>query len=454
MTVTRRSFLTGSVGALGGGMFLGGPFAALTARAAGAAPPMGTIPSPYGPMEVVTGGGDLLLPARFTAVRFGEAGTPLVDGTPTPALHDGMAAFNGPGRSIHLVRNHEITNTAGAFGDPAKAYDPVAGGGTTTVAFDPRLGEFKGGWVSGNGTINNCAGGPTPNGSWLTCEENVSGPLSGYTKPHGYVYEVPSRPRQQQQVTTPLLEMGRFVHEATATDPGSGIVYETEDRTINLTNPSSPVGSGFYRFIPRNPNRLERGGRLQMLAIDGKPNYNTSANPNADAEWTVHWVDIDDPDPAAGETNAVAVFQQGWTQGGAIFNRLEGAWFRFGSIFFTSTNGGAAGRGQVFEYRPERGGGRLRLIYESPSVDVLDAPDNITVSPRGGVLLCEDGGGDQYLRGITPQGELFDFCLNIQGEQNEFAGATYSPDGDVLFVNIQNPGATYAITGPWRRGPL
>ena len=95
---------------------------------------------------------------------------------------------------------------------------------------------------------------------------------------------------------------------------------------------------------------------------------------------------------------------------------------------------------------------------------MLDAPDNITVSPRGGIVICEDGGGQQYLRGLTQRGEIFDFALNTVNDR-EFAGATFSPDGETLFVNSQGdtsgpgrpeiePGMTFAIWGPWEEGAL
>jgi hypothetical protein len=83
----------------------------------------------------------------------------------------------------------------------------------------------------------------------------------------------------------------------------------------------------------------------------------------------------------------------------------------------------------------------------------LRQPDNVTVSPRGALLLCEDGEGSRdRLKGLS-HGTLFDFARN-RGSNGEFAGATWSPDGKWLFVNIQRPAATYAITGPWGRGPL
>lgn len=90
----------------------------------------------------------------------------------------------------------------------------------------------------------------------------------------------------------------------------------------------------------------------------------------------------------------------------------------------------------------------------------MEAPDNITVSPRGGLLACEDGDGAQFLRGITRDGRVFDFAthdvadLQDPARRNEFAGANWSPDGNWLFFNIQDPGSTYAVTGPWERGAL
>jgi secreted PhoX family phosphatase len=308
----------------------------------------------------------------------------------------------------------------------------------------------------------NCAGGATPGGSWLTCEESTEGVTQGWGKPHGYVFEVPAY-RNRQVSAVPLKAMGRFVHEAVAVDPRTGIVYETEDNTP----------SGFFRFKPYNDDNLRAGGRLQMLAIRGRPNYDTSTGQQLHKPLPVTWVDIDDPDPAAAETNELAVFEQGAARGGASFARLEGCWSGRGSIFINSTSGGDAGLGQVWEYRPGRRGGRsnatswrgdrLTLLFESSGPEVLDSPDNICVSPRGGIVLCEDGSDDQYLRGLTPEGAIFDFALNL-ANSFEFAGATFAPGGKVLFVNIQGAtsgpvspgreGMTFAIWGPWRDGAL
>jgi uncharacterized protein len=413
-----------------------------------------------------TGETILALPEGFKYNVFGRTGTIMTDGRPTPGAHDGMAAFEtdderddddrGHDRRDHdrgrrrkrlitLVRNHEITfSRPGVAIDPASAYDPTTGGGTTTLIVDAETRLPIRSFVSISGTHNNCAGGPTPWGSWITCEENVAGLAGGFSKPHGYAYDVSAKSAGPVDAV-PLKAMGRFVHEAIAVDPRTGIIYETEDR-----NPQC----GFYRFIPERRNKPAQGGRLQMLAVKDRPNFDTRTGLTPFEPLRVTWVDIDNPDPANAETDSLAVFKQGAASGGAIFTRLEGAWFGDGSIFFGSTNGGAAGAGQIFRYRPRgHSGGILSLIFESPGADVLDAPDNICVTPGGGLILCEDGDDEQFLRGLTQQGEIFNFALNVFND-SEFAGATFSPDGETLFVNIQSPGITFAIWGPWEDGAL
>src|SRR5215510_9895149 len=410
----------------------------------------------------------LALPAGFKYTAFGRTGSIMSDGRPTPPSHDGMAAFethddqdddhdddgrddNDQGhdnRLITLVRNHEVSFSApGVALDPSRAYDPLTGGGITTLIIDAETRLPVRDFVSISGTHNNCAGGPTPWGSWITCEENVAGLVSGFSKPHGYVFEVNARSTGPVE-PIPIKAMGRFVHEAIAVDRHTGIVYETEDR-----NPQC----GFYRFIPDRRKNLAAGGRLQMLAIEGRPNYDTRTGQTPFEPLPATWVDIENPDPVNAETDPLAVFNQGLAGGGAIFKRLEGAWYGDGSVFFNSTNGGNAGLGQVWRYRPRgHSGGNLTLIFESPGIDVLDSPDNICVTPGGGLILCEDGSGQEFLHGLTQQGEIFKFAVNmVPGfTGSEFAGATFSPDGETLFVNIQTPGITFAIWGPWESGAL
>ncbi|MDE0103395.1 MAG: DUF839 domain-containing protein [Bryobacterales bacterium] len=435
----RRRFL-----AMGGGAFAAASFHALACRSSG--PP--TDPVGYGPLRPVrdeTTGLELLhLPPGFRYLTFGWTGDPLDDGSPTPGAHDGMAAFAGAGSRVRLVRNHEIRAGKAFAGEPV--YDGQAGGGTTTIEFDASSGAAGSAWPSLAGTAVNCAGGPTPWGSWLSCEETVDGPGGehGFGLAHGYVFEVPADGIGSPE---PYRAMGRFVHEAVAVDPESGIVYETEDRRE----------AGFYRFLPDRPGRLAAGGRLEMLALSDRSGADTRKGQRAGIWESVRWIPIEDPDPHPIETGSVRA--QGLRQGAATFARLEGTWSGNGRVYVVSTNGGDAEAGQVWEYDPASE--RIRLLFESPAAEVLDMPDNICVSPRGGLVLCEDGDGEDYVRGLTTDGEIFPFAKNnivLAGNRNglegdfrdsEFAGATFSPDGKWLFFNAQRPGITFAVTGPW-----
>jgi hypothetical protein len=350
-------------------------------------------------------------------------------------------------------------------GDPALAYDIHGTGGTSTIELRLRENaapEVIGAWMSLTGTLVNCAGGPTPWGSWLSCEETAIGTEQGLPRDHGYVFEVPSSAITPAE-PVPLKAMGRFVHEALAIDPDTQAVYLTEDQ----------VASGFYRFIPTarqgrmRVGSLREGGKLQALAISDAWTHDTRRAQRPGATYSVRWVDIAEPDPKPGTPSAV--FGQAQSKGAAIFARLEGAWWGDGSVYFHATSGGDAQLGQVWRYRPGKDlaggaaddGGQLILVYESRSKEALQSPDNITVSPRGGLVLCEDGAGYCHLHGLSPEGEIFPFARNVFN-QREFAGACFSPDGQIMFVNIQGGtggtpadlGMTFAIWGPWERGAL
>lgn len=415
----------------------------------------------YGPLSPVpaqnTGETMLELPPKFAYTVFGKTGGLMSDGHSTPPAHDGMGAFPSDGM-IRLMRNHEINtgHPVEAIGDRASAYDPTAPGGVTTLIVDPRTRILVRDFVSAGGTLHNCAGGPTPWGSWITCEETTMGKdrffnrrrrdyLGGYEKNHGYCFEIPAT-AEENVPAQPLTQMGRFVHEAVAVDPVSGFVYETED-----ANPS-----GFYQYIPEHPGKLARGGRLRMLAVCDRPRYDTREGQTMGKVIPVNWVEIEDPDPAGAGLEPGLVNQEGTDKGGAVFNRLEGCWYGNGRIFFTSTGGGDKGLGQVWEYRPvDTEGGTLTLLFESPDPNLMAAPDNVCMSPRGGLIICEDNRNDiQHIRGLTKDGRVFDIARDVAGieHRGEFAGATFSPDGQTLFVNMQRPGLTYAIWGPWQEG--
>ena len=429
------------------------PFTAFIQRGVGAQDHKGGVrrghTAGYGPLfptpDQTTGVPLLMLPEGFKYLSFGWTGDPLEDGRPTPSAHDGMAAFAvGRGR-VRLIRNHEVG--AGAAFSSA-AYNPAAGGGTTTLEFDTHKGEVVSMRDSISGTIRNCAGGLTPWGTWLTCEETTTFHAG---MPHGYVFEVPLDGHGDP---VPLRDMGRFSHEAVAVDPATGYVYETEDAG----------DCGFYRFVPGTPGELSDGGELFAMKVKNLNVANLGADLTNGLTLDVEWVPVATPD-AAGAIAGNFVWLQARALGAARFARLEGCWYgNDAKIYIVSTNGGI-GQGQIWEYDPAAE--TIRLLFQSPGAAVLNAPDNICVSPRGGLVLCEDGNGEEFMHGLTVDGEIFPFAKNtvvlpapIHGAAagsytgSEWAGACYSPDGDWLFASIQSPGITFAITGPWKRGAL
>lgn len=514
--VSRRQVLKGSAAAMAMGAI--GSLGALYSRQAHAATGgawSAPIPSPYGALAPVadqsTGLPLLLLPAGFSYTSFAWTGDRMGDGQPVPPRHDGMAVMRGHGDAtgvgrngrghghgpeLVLIRNHEI----GASSTPILApgtYDRGAisadgmrpGGGTTTLRF--RDGQWLSAEASLAGTVVNCAGGRTPWGTWLSCEEIKSNAVSGDGRKHGYVFEV--HPDAQRTTGRPLVALGRFSHEAVAIDPRTGYLYLTEDDRNK---------SGLYRFVPNDragrPGSLENGGRLQAARVRGRPNMDLVTASIGD-EYALEWIDIPDPDldsilaPAgfadigAGDTLS-GPFAQAWSDGALRLSRGEGIFHADGKMFIVDTSTGIDSKG-----RRGRGFGavwvldlatqRLSALFVSGDQSAAHNPDNITVSPRGGVVLCEDPdaapatspdafGPGTRLVGLTHSGEPFYLLKNnvqltdsqIAGagkvvpegdyRDSEFAGACWSPDGRTLFVNIQTPGITFAIDGPWLKGPL
>lgn len=376
------------------------------------------------------------LPPGFKYNALSFTGQTMDDGTPVRGGHDGMAAFPGPNNTIIVVRNHELSPSNSTGINVTPRYDQI-GGGTTTVVINSNRQVVKH-FVSLAGTIRNCAGGPTPWGSWISCEED----LTLTPKKHGYNFEVPATTDIQVANPVPLVAMGRFNHEAVAIDPVSGWVYQTED----------DGNSCFYRFRPNQKGNLQSGGVLEALVIEGKPTVNTAKNflQFKNQPLPVTWVQIDNVDPATNSA-AQSVRVQGQNKGAAIFARGEGAWFGRGLIYFTCTSGGQASQGQVFAYKPNNNDptkGTLTMVVESTASTQLNNPDNITVAPFRDIFMCEDGSSTQFVVGIDSKGGLYQFAENAINT-SEFAGACFSPDSNTLFVNIQTPGITLAIWGPW-----
>ncbi|HWM41308.1 MAG TPA: alkaline phosphatase PhoX, partial [Burkholderiales bacterium] len=362
----------------------------------------------------------LALPKDFRYVTFSKTGDAFDSGLLVPRNHDGMACFEGRGNTVRLIRNHELRNAAGDFTLGVNApvhlrYDAKGMGGCMTLDFDTKRKRLVRQFVSIGGTFVNCSGGWSRNNSgWITCEETTAGVTGGFEKPHGYNFFVPAN-ADSTVAAVALKAMGRFAHEASVADD-RGIVYQTEDSGNN---------SGLYRFIPNDPRNLLTGGSLQMLAVTGNPTALMFTGQRVGVRLPVHWVPIPVPDPSL-EGGGMSCFAQGRAAGGAAFNRLEGIFRAHDgeSMYFVSTSGGTAQRGQLWHYIPDREGDRLVLVFESPLGSVLDSPDNLCITPTGGILFCEDdasGDSDTHplAPGITDVNRLIG--LGIAGEPFEFA---------------------------------
>ncbi len=409
--------------------------------------------------------GTLDLPKGFTYQVISKVGDLMDDGLRVPGLHDGMAAFRSHGGRTILIRNHELKDQKdiGPFGpgnglltrvDREKIYDDGYGtapalGSTTTLLYNTTTQKLEKHFLSLVGTVRNCAGGPTPWNSWITCEEDIQRAEGPFAKSHGYNFEVPAAISSGLVTPMPLKAMGRFNHEAVAVDPRSGIVYETEDRNDGL----------LYRFIPDQPGRLAAGGRLEALTIrDMKSanttNWDTQAIPIGKV-LDVQWIEMENAESPIDDLRL-----RGFARGAARFARGEGMWYGGGSVYFACTNGGRERKGQIWRYTPstfegtaaeDQHPGKIELFIEPNDGSLIENADNLTVAPWGDIIVCEDGPEEQFLIGVTPEGKLYQLARNAMN-QSEFAGAVFSPDCSTLFVNIQTPGATIAIRGSWRQG--
>jgi uncharacterized protein len=458
--LTRRRFVAGSA-AVGGGLALGGPMSALAKSTARGRRPQRVVG--YGELQPTpeedSGEVFLELPRGFRYRIISREGQTMSDGNPTPGIFDGTGCYPGPRGTMILIRNHEnrsqnneinVAVPNGMRYDP----DPAVRGGNTKLVVDRGSRRVVEQFAVLGGTHTNCAGGVTPWNTWITCEEiftygpGESDPNAGV--PHGYIFEVPADADGPVDAV-PIRPAGRFVHEAVAWLDGA--LYETEDQNT----------ASFYRFVPRRRPRevgdlASFGGTLEALVVRNRPNLDmNTVNPGE--RFPVEWVPIEEPNPL---TDTIRTEAQ--EKGAAIFDRTEGIWATDRDVYFDCTSGGEAQAGQVWRLRPRgRNGGDLELVFESPGADVLDAPDNLVLVPStGDVWLQEDGGGDeQFVRGVTRRGEIYDFARTVVNS-TEFCGGCFSPDGRTFFVSQQgnrvpqpagdeDAAVTYAIWGPFEQ---
>lgn len=445
--LTRRNFHGGLASLAFGGLALAGcstvkrlpEFVARTPRygTADMPPPPGYGKPFYRPEKPL-----LYLPPGFDyEIVSARKGDPLDEGGPVPDHADGMGSFDIGSGLVALVRNHETDRD----------------GGTTTIVYDCANARRVSHQRSLTGTSRNCAGGATHWGTWLSCEEQVT-----LGERYGWVYQVPALP-DRAMPSHRLPQLGRFNHEAAVVDPGTDIVYMTEDRIDGL----------FYRFVPRSRGPLTPAteGVLQALAF-ADPALGADARNWGRVDWRVEdsprrvtWVTLKN---VAAASAADTLRRQGHRARAVRFACGEGIHFGDGELYFTVTSGGFIKSGQIFRYRPARE--TIELFLESTDHRAFNYGDNLAVAPNGDLIVCEDayvGGEGNYwarmisgafgaapgcgLRVVTPDAQVYKLAW-VPGD-GELAGACFSPDGQTLFVNIYSPAATLAITGPkqWQR---
>jgi uncharacterized protein len=221
---------------------------------------------------------------------------------------------------------------------------------------------------------------------------------------------------------------------------------------------------GFERFIPDPPGMLAEGGRLQALVIGDMPGGDTrnweSPAFSKRRDRSVHWINMEDTHNPEDDMR-----NRGDARGAALFARGEGVYAGKGvsgrsQIHFTCTSGGGAQIGQIMRYTPSVNEGfpadqkrpaTLRLFVEFEDSQLFDYAENITLAPWGDLIICEDRSDRKinHIRGITPKGGIY--TIERRNEPTEFAGLCFAPDGKTMFVNLQDPGRTVAISGPMAR---
>lgn len=401
--------------------------------------------------------GLLDLPKGFTYQVISSLGDVMSDDLHVPDRADGMGCIGLSKDKVALIRNHELKpkhllkqpESIQSFTSEL-AYDVnpngiVLPGGTSTIIYNLVTRQVERQYLSLIGTIRNCSGGVTPWGTWLSCEESVATSGIKIQRDHGYIFEVPANANGLVSAE-PLKAMGRFNHEAACVDPSTGIVYLTEDRADSL----------FYRFIPKVYGELSKGGQLQALSIKGLPKFDSRNWDKKRIEvnqwFETQWIDLDNPESPKDDLR-----ERGYKLGATLFARGEGIHWADNELYFTCTNGGKKQLGQIMRYQPltqhnnsGESDGRIQLFLESHDPTQFNLGDNLTVTPQGHLLVCEDQYTEvveNHLRGVTPSGDVYDFAkLN---RQTELAGACFSPDGSTMFVNVYSPTMTLAITGPW-----
>jgi secreted PhoX family phosphatase len=453
--LSRRAFLgaTAVTGiGIGAGVALIGNREALFGSGRSGAPAVG-----YGPL-VTDPDGVLSLPDGFSYRIVAQEGETRLDtGEPSPSDPDGAAAFPHPdGVGAVLLCNHEIGGDEAHPVPHARGlvYDRRANGGVTTIEVDGEGNRVRH-YVSLAGTMTNCAGGRTPWDTWLSCEETED----VLDEPHGYVFEVDPYDMEANRDPRPIKALGRFPHEAVVVDPEEQVLYLTEDARepngllYRYVPPAGalPLGRGSLRRLADDAGTLEA---LRASTDDGRHVPDLSAATEVGTTYRAEWVPV--PDRDARKQSVRRQFDDDEVTRG---RKLEGMWWGDDGAYVVSSyarpdDDGSVERhdGQVWFLDPRAGTLTLELLFAATENqdDDPDGPDNITVSPFGGVIIAENGEGQVYLLGAAPGGEVYVLARSEdEGDGEEFCGPVFAPDRSILFANLQGPGYVFAIRGPF-----